>query len=167
MLATITRSGFYPGSHLLGGLPQWSTDDADVNGSGISETDMDSVRTLAATTLAAREAAPLAEDGAVLVEMAAGQGCAFSDLCVHGSQPNLSSRRRLGVSITYCATFDGEREVAYLGKGGGSPDQVWLGPDALNPGGLWKVLGRPEEEAPPGFVVAPADSSSRTGQPRL
>ena len=34
----------YPASHWLGGLPQWSTDEEDVNGSGISESDMRAVR---------------------------------------------------------------------------------------------------------------------------
>ena len=38
----------YPASHWLGGLPQWSTDEEDVNGSGISESDMRAVRAQAA-----------------------------------------------------------------------------------------------------------------------
>jgi hypothetical protein len=86
------------------------------------------VREQAATTLGAVRAAAtsLTADGAALAEVDAGHGCVFSDLCVHGSHPNLSRRRRLVVSITYCATHDGERAVEYLVQGGGSPDKVWL-----------------------------------------
>ena len=95
----------YPASHWLGGLPQWSTDEEDVNGSGISESDMRAVRAQAARC---RRQSPeaggvLADDGAEYAELEAGCGCVFSDLSVHGSHPNLSDRRyvqRLSLSLS-------------------------------------------------------------------
>ena len=91
----------YPASHWLGGLPQWSTDEEDVNGSGISESDMRAVRAQAARC---RRQSPeaggvLADDGAEYAELEAGCGCVFSDLSVHGSHPNLSDRRYVQRSL--------------------------------------------------------------------
>ena len=62
----------YPASHWLGGLPQWSTDEEDVNGSGISESDMRAVRAQAARC---RRQSPeaggvYADDGAEYAELA-------------------------------------------------------------------------------------------------
>ena len=63
----------YPASHWLGGLPQWSTDEEDVNGSGISESDMRAVRAQAARC---RRQSPeaggaYADDGAEYAELQA------------------------------------------------------------------------------------------------
>ena len=64
----------YPASHWLGGLPQWSTDEEDVNESGISESDMRAVRAQAARC---RRQSPeaggvYADDGAEYAELPAG-----------------------------------------------------------------------------------------------
>ena len=69
----------YPASHWLGGLPQWSTDEEDVNGSGISESDMRAVRAQAARC---RRQSPeaggvWADDGAEYAELPGAAAASF------------------------------------------------------------------------------------------
>jgi ectoine hydroxylase-related dioxygenase (phytanoyl-CoA dioxygenase family) len=54
-----------------------------------------------------------AGDGAVVVDLAPGEGVAFSGLTVHGSGPNQSDRPRVGFYARYC-----EPQVRMISEGG-------------------------------------------------
>jgi ectoine hydroxylase-related dioxygenase (phytanoyl-CoA dioxygenase family) len=104
---------FIPGSHLLGHLTY-----------ALSETDEANV--LNQTVAGAEE---LGEP--VNVELRAGEISIHSDLLLHGSEANQSSRRRCGLTLRYCPA-DVRAELGWNAKGvivsGADPSGHWANP---------------------------------------
>ena len=73
-----------PASHLHGHLPWRETDDGDAN---VLTQVIDDIGRLGTP---------------VNIELAAGEMSLHSDLLVHGSHPNMSARRRCGLTLRYC-----------------------------------------------------------------
>ena len=104
---------FIPGSHLLGHLTY-----------ALSETDEANV--LNQTVAGAEElGAP------VNVELKAGEISIHSDLLLHGSEANQSSKRRCGLTLRYCPA-DVRAELGWNAKGvivsGSDPSGHWANP---------------------------------------
>lgn len=76
----------------------------------------------------------------VALEMKAGQISIHSDLLLHGSKPNVSDRRRCGLTLRYMPpevrTTDKDRSPAVICRGS-------------DPSGYWQHVPRPEGDAVP------------------
>lgn len=94
---------FVPGSHLQGLLPHHDSSD-DVLGKQ-AEYDVDSSQVIPSPLLA-------------------GQASVHADLVVHGSNPNLSTRRRCGLTLRYCSA-DVEAGLDWHEKGVVVAGQDW------------------------------------------
>jgi len=70
-------------------------------------------------------------------QLAAGQISIHSDLLVHGSEANTSTRRRCGLTLRYCPA-DVRAELGWNGKG--------VVVSGCDPWGHWANPARPEME---------------------
>ena len=103
-----------PTSHLHGQLSYRQSDDSENN---VLDRTVDRVEQYGAP---------------VDIDLKAGQISLHSDLLLHGSEPNHSSRRRCGLTLRYCAAEVRSAVPEWAAKGivvsGSDPDHHWANP---------------------------------------
>lgn len=117
----------FPGTHLLGRIPfEWVTDEED----GVLNQHVHNPEQYAQP---------------VSVELKAGQISLHTDMLLHGSQPNLSNRRRCGLTIRYFPPDVRGQDPT------GLPAIIARGTD---PDGYWQHIPRPKGDAIPPHLLA-------------